>query len=54
MTTPHFLLRCAQLVLSMSDLDFLTIGLVNHMFGERESHACHYSTLAEQSDFDKF
>ena len=32
MTTPLFLLRCVQLGLSMSDLDFLTIGLVNDMF----------------------
>jgi len=54
MTTPLFLLRCVQLGLSMSDLDFLTIGLVNDMFTERENDDCHYSTLAEQSDFDKF
>ena len=32
MTTPLFLLRCVQLGLSMGDLDFLTIGLVNDMF----------------------
>ena len=54
MTTPLFLLRCIQLGLSMSDLDFLTIGLVNDMFTERENDDCHYHTLAEQSDFDKF
>ena len=37
MTTPLFLLRCVQLGLSMGDLDFLTIGLVNDMFTEREN-----------------
>ena len=54
MTTPLFLLRCVQLGLSMSDLDFLTIGLVNDMFTERENDDFHYHTLAEQSDFGKF
>ena len=37
MTTPLFLLRCVQLGLSMVDLDFLTIGLVNDMLTEREN-----------------
>ena len=54
MTTPLFLLRCVQLGLSMGDLDFLTIGLVNDMFTERENDECHYVVLADQSDFDKF
>ena len=54
MTTPLFLLRCVQLGLSMGDLDFLTIGLVNDMFTERENDECHYDVLADQSDFDKF
>ena len=54
MTTPLFLLRCVQLGLSMSDLDFLTIGLVNDMFTERENDEYKYYMLADQSDFDKF
>ena len=54
MTTPLFLLRCVQLGLSMGDLDFLTIGLVNDMFTERESDECHYDVLADQRDFDAF
>ena len=54
MTTPLFLLRCVQLGLSMSDLDFLTIGLVNDMFTERENDEYKYPMLADQSDFDKF
>ena len=32
MTTPLFLLRCKQLGLSMTELDLLTIGLINDMF----------------------
>ena len=51
MTTPLFLLRCVQLGLSMSDLDFLTIGLVNDMFTERENDEYKYHMLADQSDF---
>ena len=54
MTTPLFLLRCVQLGLSMVDLDFLTIGLVNDMFTERENDEYKYHMLADQSDFDKF
>ena len=54
MTTPLFLLRCVQLGLSMGDLDFLTIGLVNDMFTERENDECHYDVLADQRDFDAF
>ena len=54
MTTPLFLLRCVQLGLSMGDLDFLTIGLVNDMFTERENDEYKYHMLSYQSDFDKF
>ena len=54
MTTPLFLLRCVQLGLSMGDLDFLTIGLVNDMFTERENDQYKNHMLADQSDFDKF
>ena len=52
--TPLFLLRCVQLGLSMGDLDFLTIGLVNDMFTERENDDCHYDVMADQRDFDAF
>ena len=53
-STPLFLLRCVQLGLSMGDLNFLTIGLVNDMFTERENDECHYDVLADQRDFDAF
>lgn len=55
MTTPLFLLRCVQLGLSLSELDMLTIGLVNDMFSERENDEyTGWSEMAGQSDFDSF
>lgn len=54
MTTPLFLLRCVQLGLSISDLDLLTIGLVNDMFTEKENDSFKYNSLATQEDFDQF
>ena len=54
MTTPLFLLRCVQIGLSLSELDLLTIGVVNDMFTERENDEYKYHMLADQSDFDKF
>lgn len=54
MTTPLFMLRCIQLGLSISDLDLLSIGLINDMYAESKNDECHYDTLAVQDDFDKF
>ena len=55
MTTPLFLLRCTQLGLSMSDLDLLTVGLVNDMMTERENDSFNgWSEVADQADFDAF
>ena len=54
MTTPLFLLRCVQLGISIRDLDFLTIGLVNDMYAESANDDCKYATIASQDDFDKF
>ncbi len=41
-TTPLFLLRCKQLGLDMSELDLLTLGIINDMF----------NTKRENNDFD--
>ena len=54
MTTPLFLLRCVQIGLSLSELDLLTIGVVNDMFTERQNDDFKYDTLASQDDFDRF
>ena len=52
--TPLFLLRAVQLGLSMSDLDLLTIGMVNDMITESANDGCEYNELATQEDFDRF
>ena len=55
MTTPLFLLRCKQLGLSMTELDLLTIGLINDMFTERENDEyLGQNEVAGQADFDAF
>ncbi len=54
MTTPLFLLRCKQLGLSMTELDLLTIGLINDMFSERERDDEKWSLLADQEAMDCF
>ena len=54
MTTPLCLLRCKQLGLSMTELDLLTIGLINDMFTERENDDCSYDSLATQDDMNAF
>ena len=37
-----------------SNLDLLTIGVVNDMFTERQNDDYPYKELASQSDFDRF
>ncbi len=54
MTTPLFLLRCKQLGLSMTELDLLTIGLINDMFTERENDDISYDFKATQDDMNAF
>ncbi|MCM1269796.1 MAG: hypothetical protein NC247_04100 [Ruminococcus flavefaciens] len=54
MTTPLFLLRCVQLGISLSELELLTIGLVNDMFTERERDDENWSILADQDAMDRF
>ena len=54
MTTPLFLLRCVQLGLSIRDLDFLTIGMVNDMYAESRNDDYKYREVATQEDFDRF
>ena len=55
MKTPHLLLRCVQIGLSLSELDLLTIGVVNDMFTERENDDFDgWHEVAGQADFDAF
>lgn len=54
MTTPLFLLRCVELGISLSELDLLTIGIVNDMFTEKENDEYNYPYRPTQTDFDLF
>ena len=55
MTTPLFLLRCVQIGIALSELDLLTIGVVNDMFTERENDNFDgWTEVAGQADFDEF
>lgn len=54
MTTSLFLLRCLQIGLSISDLDNISIGLVNDMYTESGNDSYDYAYVATQDDFDKF
>lgn len=54
MTTPLFLLRCVQLGISISELDLLTIGMVNDMYAESSNDDFKYREIANQDDFDRF
>ena len=54
MTTALFLLRAAQMGLSMSDLDLLTIGMVWDMMTAPANDHCTYEQLPTQYDFDSF
>lgn len=47
MTTALFLLRCVQIGLHISELDLLTIGMVNDLYAENGNDEC-------QEDMDRF
>lgn len=47
------MLRCVQLGISISDLDLLSIGLVNDMFIELKNDEFKYPVLATQEDIDR-
>lgn len=54
MTTGLFLLRAAQLGIPISDLDLLTIGMVQDMYIEAGNDEIEWPVVATQEDFDKF
>ena len=54
MTTALFLLRCCEVGLSMSDLDELTVGMVNDMFIEKSNDSYDWKEIANQEDMDNF
>ena len=54
MTTALYLLRCIQLGLSLSELDFIEYGQIIDMMTEAANDSYKYKQVATQSDFDKF
>lgn len=54
MSTALFLLRCTEVGLSMTDLDELSVGMVNDMFVEKSNDNYDWKELASQDDFDRF
>lgn len=53
MTTALFLLRAVQLGISVSDLDLLTVGMVNDMFAEAANDRDgDYALVATQAEID--
>lgn len=48
------MLRCLEIGLRPSDLEYLDIGDVLDMMTERENDSAEYNVLATQEDFDKF
>lgn len=54
MTTALFLLRAAQLGVSIADLELLTIGMLQDMYIEAMNDGASYARVATQEDFDQF
>lgn len=54
MSTPLFMLRCVELGISISELELLTVGLVNDMYTEKNNDEYDYPIMASQEDFDRF
>lgn len=47
------MLRCAQCGISISELELLSIGMVNDMFIELKNDDYEYPVLATQEDIDR-
>ena len=54
LTTALFLLRCTELGLSMSDLDYLDVGMIFDMFIEKSNDAYDWAVLATEDDIEAF
>ncbi|GLG90402.1 hypothetical protein Selli2_18290 [Sellimonas catena] len=47
------MLRCVQCGISISDLELLSIGMVNDMFIEMKNDEFNYPVMATQEDIDR-
>ena len=54
-TTALYLLRCAELGLSLADLELLDMGMIYDMFTEKSNDDWKgWRQVATQTDFDRF
>jgi hypothetical protein len=51
--TALFMLRCVQCGISISDLELLSIGMVNDMFIEMKNDEYEYPVMGTQEDIDR-
>lgn len=54
MTTALFLLRTVQLGIPLSELEFLSMGMVDDMYTEEGNDSYKWPVKATQEDFNKF
>lgn len=55
MTTALLILRAVQVGISVSDMELLTIGMLNDIYAEAiNDHEGEYAQLASQEDMDNF
>ncbi len=47
------MLRALQCGVSIADMEFLTIGMINDMFIEWKNDECEYDRIATQADIDR-
>ena len=47
------MLRCVQVGISISDLELLSIGMVNDMYVEMKNDEYDYPVIATQADIDR-
>lgn len=53
MTTGLYLNQALHIGLSISDLDLLSIGMIQDIFTERANDSYDYAYIATQADFDR-
>ena len=54
MTVGLFLLRCIQIGIPMSDLDYLDMGMILDIMTESGNDTIEWDAVATQEDFDRF
>ena len=54
MTTALITLRCAEIGLSVSDMEELTLGALFDILTEKGNDSFEYREIADQRDFDRF